>query len=178
MEVLVAQEIDQLISQTEPELAMGLNRSDAIAYSLNRLPALYATTEEGWKWQLERAKSSLKGLIEMAARWGVEEAHRQSKHFSTPLEGNLAHQAENSHASTAAETALTELKVLLDREDLTWENLTQTVEQALQTSTTTEELHHSHNLLHAVRNNLVGGSLGSSTAGHLENLRRREFLAG
>ena len=60
-------------------------RFDAIAYALNRLPALYATTEEGWTRQIARANRGLMDLVEMAVDWGINEAHRKRKPFDTPL---------------------------------------------------------------------------------------------
>jgi len=174
MEILVAQEIDRLIQAIDPDVAVNLNRVEAIAYALNRLPALYATTEEGWQWQMERAQSSLKGLIEMAAQWGVEEAQRKSKPFSTPLDSSVeARSAEvrsamsiaatttsanlnsakpSSPESHIAQQALEDLKVLLGREDLSWENLVTTLKQVLQTTAPEARL----SLLHAVRGQANG----------------------
>ncbi len=52
MEPLVAEEVQR---QLPLKLVKYLNRAQAIAYALNRLPALYATSERGWHLQMLKA---------------------------------------------------------------------------------------------------------------------------
>ena len=59
MELLVSEEIDRQIASSDEFDTQTFERCDAIAYALNRLPALYATTEEGWKRQVDRAHRQL-----------------------------------------------------------------------------------------------------------------------
>jgi Late competence development protein ComFB len=45
---------------------------DIAAYALNRLPALYATSEEGAKYQRERAKAEMQDTIRQQVKEGIE----------------------------------------------------------------------------------------------------------
>jgi Late competence development protein ComFB len=54
--------------RSEPRLDVG----DVAAYALNRLPALYATSEEGAKYQRERAKAEMKDTIRQRVEEGIE----------------------------------------------------------------------------------------------------------
>jgi Late competence development protein ComFB len=53
---------------SEPRLDVG----DIAAYALNRLPALYATSEEGAKYQRERAKAEMQDTIRQQVKEGIE----------------------------------------------------------------------------------------------------------
>lgn len=66
MEELVLAEVISQVAEVEATKANNedvLEVGDIAAYALNRLPPLYATTEEGAKFQRERAKTELKELI-------------------------------------------------------------------------------------------------------------------
>jgi hypothetical protein len=54
-------------NMTEPQLDVG----DIAAYALNRLPPLYATTEEGAAYQRQRAKSEMMSLIRQQVKEGI-----------------------------------------------------------------------------------------------------------
>ena len=58
-----------------------------MAYALNRLPALYATSEEGWHRQQLRAKQQLKEQIVTAVRQGLAAVQKDPLKSSTPLKG-------------------------------------------------------------------------------------------
>lgn len=83
MEPLAIAEIERQMQTMSPSVTQSINKDDAIAYALNRLPPLYATTEEGWNWQQERARETLQHLICKAASWGLRAAQRRRKGFST-----------------------------------------------------------------------------------------------
>lgn len=51
MDPLVIEEIESQWQNLGIELGEFINKADAIAYALNRLLPLYATTQEGWHWQ-------------------------------------------------------------------------------------------------------------------------------
>ena len=121
MEPLAAEEIDRQLQSMSGDVAKSINRADAIAYALNRLPSLYSTTEEGWHWQQNRMREKSADLLAQAASWGIRAAQRKNKAFSTPLP-----QQQNE-----AEVALQELKELLGRSDISWQNVVTVVAQAL-----------------------------------------------
>jgi uncharacterized protein (UPF0297 family) len=63
MEELVLSEALTRIAQIEATSDCALEVGDIAAYALNRLPPLYATTEEGANYQRQKAKEELKDLI-------------------------------------------------------------------------------------------------------------------
>ncbi|HBE20761.1 MAG TPA: competence protein ComFB [Cyanobacteria bacterium UBA11149] len=63
MEELVLTEVISQIAEIEAKKDRVLDVGDIAAYALNRLPPLYATTEEGAKYQREKAKEQLQDLI-------------------------------------------------------------------------------------------------------------------
>jgi hypothetical protein len=63
MEELVLTEAIARVAEIEATSDRTLDLGDIAAYALNRLPPLYATTEEGANYQRQRAKEELQGLI-------------------------------------------------------------------------------------------------------------------
>jgi hypothetical protein len=63
MEELVLTEAIARVAEIEATSDRTLDLGDIAAYALNRLPPLYATTEEGADYQRQRAKEELQGLI-------------------------------------------------------------------------------------------------------------------
>lgn len=123
MEPLAIAEVQRQLQALPPEKSQDVNVGEAIAYALNRLPPLYATTVEGWQWHQERGRQSLADLISMAASWGIREAQRKSKSFSTPLV-----------SEDVPEELLRELQIRLGRFDLDWDNIVTTLEVHLTAS--------------------------------------------
>ncbi len=64
MEELILSEAITRIAEIEQTSDSSLDVGDIAAYALNRLPPLYATTEEGANYQRQRAKEELQDLIE------------------------------------------------------------------------------------------------------------------
>ncbi|MGK7900181.1 MAG: late competence development ComFB family protein [Hormoscilla sp.] len=120
MEPLAAEEIDRQLERMPGDVVKLINKADAIAYALNRLPSLYSTTEEGWHWQQNRMREKSADLLAQAASRGIRAAQRKNKAFSTPLQ-----------QQSEAEAALQELKELLGRSDISWQNVVKVVEQAV-----------------------------------------------
>lgn len=63
MEELVLTEAIARLAEIEVTSGQALDIGDIAAYALNRLPPLYATTEEGANYQIRRAKAELQELI-------------------------------------------------------------------------------------------------------------------
>lgn len=63
MEELVLTEAIARVAEIEVTRGHALDVGDIAAYALNRLPPLYATTEEGANYQRQRAKEELQDLI-------------------------------------------------------------------------------------------------------------------
>ncbi|MDB9515740.1 late competence development ComFB family protein [Roseofilum reptotaenium CS-1145] len=126
-EVLAIEEVERQLKDVSVDLSQTINKTDAVAYALNRLPSMYATTEEGYEWQKQQAKKRLSPLITQAAKWGINAAQRNKKRFATPL-----------FNQNQAEVTLRKLRVLLGREDLNWENLVSAIEEYLNLALSTK----------------------------------------
>ncbi|MDJ1183595.1 late competence development ComFB family protein [Roseofilum casamattae] len=63
MEELVLTEAMTRVAKIEDKEGVKLDLGDVAAYALNRLPPLYATTEEGARYQRNRAQEQLADLI-------------------------------------------------------------------------------------------------------------------
>ncbi|MEC4986506.1 MAG: late competence development ComFB family protein [Oscillatoria sp. PMC 1068.18] len=85
MEPLVKAEVAQQLENLPKKVIETIDPSDAIAYALNRLPPLYATTEVGLYWQQQQAQETLTPLIIKAVSWGIKAAQRQQKICPTSI---------------------------------------------------------------------------------------------
>lgn len=64
MEELVLSEAITRVAEIQQTSDSSLDVGDIAAYALNRLPPLYATTEEGANYQRQRAREELQSLIQ------------------------------------------------------------------------------------------------------------------
>lgn len=85
LEPLIREEVEEQIQKLPAKLAFYINPHQAIAYALNRLPAFYATSEEGWQRQQQKAKEELGDKISLAARWGINAVIQDPLKVFTPL---------------------------------------------------------------------------------------------
>lgn len=72
MEELVLGEAISCIKKIAEQQQCELDVGDIAAYALNRLPPLYATTEEGAEYQRQRAKEDLQPLITQQVKEGIQ----------------------------------------------------------------------------------------------------------
>lgn len=97
MELLVIEEVDQQLQNLPENVANSININDAIAYALNRLPPLYATSLDGYFWQQKQARKTLKDLISKATTWGIKAAQRKKE--SRPYGDEISFTARYANAS-------------------------------------------------------------------------------
>jgi hypothetical protein len=71
MEELVISEAIVRVADMQATSDRALDMGDIAAYALNRLPPLYATTEEGASYQRQRAKEELQELIRQQVEEGI-----------------------------------------------------------------------------------------------------------
>ncbi len=71
MEELVLTEAISRVSEIKTTMEGALDVGDIAAYALNRLPPLYATTEEGASYQRLRAKEELQELINQQVKAAI-----------------------------------------------------------------------------------------------------------
>lgn len=85
LEPLVINEVTRQLELLSPKLVKYINPEQVIAYALNRLPPLYATSVEGWTKQQEIAKTKLEKQIFLAVRQGLAAVQRDPLKITTPL---------------------------------------------------------------------------------------------
>lgn len=85
IEPLVVEEVKRQLENLPPRLVKYINPAQVIAYALNRLPGLYATSAEGWHRQQQTAKEKLAHQIVMAVRQGLAAVQRDPLRVSTWL---------------------------------------------------------------------------------------------
>jgi len=122
MEALVVEEVERQCKALPYKIAKSTSPTEVTAFALNRLPALYATSKRGWQRQLQRGKTEFQPQIATAVRQGIMAVQRDPLRSESPL---------NFQEEDAAAIALQDLKLLLQCEDLSWQNLNVVVKQAL-----------------------------------------------
>ncbi|HEY9761368.1 MAG TPA: late competence development ComFB family protein [Trichocoleus sp.] len=122
MELLVAEEVDKQIKQVSPRLQKYVKRVEVETYALNRLPALYASSEKGWQHQYDKAKHEFKAKIQDAVRKAFAAVQVDPLRQSQPLK------VENDGEAGAA---LQVLRDLLQQPDLSWEGIVGRLRQLL-----------------------------------------------
>ena len=75
VEPLVIQEVDRQVDRLPEKLLKCVDieqiKAQAIAYALNRLPAMYATSERGWEFQQQKAHEKYGQKIVEVVRQGL-----------------------------------------------------------------------------------------------------------
>lgn len=123
MEMLVVEEVEKQIQDLPIKTAHYIKAPEVVAYALNRLPGLYATSKRGWQRQWHYGKTELSEKIAIAVRQGIVAVQRDPLRVNDPL--------HLQQEDLSAMYALEKLKVLLQCEDLSWEQLPDIVEQKL-----------------------------------------------
>ncbi|TVP61249.1 MAG: competence protein ComFB [Nodularia sp. (in: Bacteria)] len=90
MEELVLSEAIARAAEIEATSESSLDVGDIAAYALNRLPPLYATTEEGASYQRLRAKAELQELISQQISESIGRNLHQPNDNRTPVFGKNA----------------------------------------------------------------------------------------
>lgn len=81
MEELVLTEAISQVAEVESKSDRTLDLGDVAAYALNRLPPLYATTEEGASYQRDEARAELSELIAQQVTESVDRSLNQPEFF-------------------------------------------------------------------------------------------------
>ena len=98
MEELVLSEAITRVAEIEQTSDSSLDVGDIAAYALNRLPPLYATTEEGANYQRQRAREELQSLIQQRVAEAIAryldrpEFFPERQAISSKNESNMASQ--------------------------------------------------------------------------------------
>jgi len=124
MEILVVEEVERQIHDLPSKIAKYIKPIEVTAYALNRLPGLYATSERGWQRQLNRGRTDFSEQVTITVRQAVIAVQRDLLRTEISL-------CFYKDEERAALVALQKVKVLLQDEDLTWENLAAVLEESL-----------------------------------------------
>lgn len=134
MESLVSDEVEKQIKRLPPNVRQYLDPIEITTYALNRIPPLYASSEQGRKKQEARAKDKFSEEITQAVRQGIAAVQRDPLRVSTPI------LADADLEKQKAEKALVDLREFLRREqlmsqqELSWDNLVTSVKYAIAVS--------------------------------------------
>ncbi|MEM9004237.1 MAG: late competence development ComFB family protein [Cyanobacteria bacterium P01_F01_bin.86] len=111
METLVVQEIEQQLEQLPPRVRQYVKLEEIVTYALNRLPALYASSEQGWDYQCQLAERKLPGKISAAVRQAIVAVQVDPLRLSKPIQVSQ---------NKDAEAVLKVLRSLFQIPDLDW----------------------------------------------------------
>lgn len=81
MEELVLTEAITRVAEIETTSDRALDVGDIAAYALNRLPPMYATTEEGANYQRQRAREELQSLISQQVNEAITRNQEKPEFF-------------------------------------------------------------------------------------------------
>jgi len=121
MELLVEEEVVRQFKALSPRIAAYINQVEWVAYALNQLPPLYATSEKGLHHQIQRGRVKHGAEIKQAVLRALAAIRRDPIRSSTPLESPYAPFRE----------VLMRLRALLRNDRLEWDMIPQAVEQAI-----------------------------------------------
>lgn len=129
MELLVLEEIDRQLVRLPNNIKKFINPIEVSTYALNRLPALYASSQQGYNKQKLKGRSEFSVKITQEVRKGFAVIQQDILRSSTPLV--LENEAEIDKSIKEAKSALQELADYLPEEDLTWKNVIRLVKPIL-----------------------------------------------
>ncbi|MEM6612593.1 MAG: late competence development ComFB family protein [Cyanobacteria bacterium P01_C01_bin.72] len=129
MEVLVSEEIDRQIVRLPSNIKKFINPIEVATYALNRLPALYASSQQGFNKQKLKGRSEYSVKITQEVRKGFAAIQQDLLRSSTPL--TIENESEVDRSIKEAKAALQELADYLPEKDLTWKNVVRLVKPIL-----------------------------------------------
>lgn len=129
MEMLVADEIERQIVRLPSNLKKFINPIEVATYALNRLPALYASSQQGFNKQQLKGRSEHSVKITQEVRKGLAAVQQDLLRRSIPLLSE--NESEIDKSIKEAQAALQELADYLPEKDLTWKNVIRLVKPIL-----------------------------------------------
>lgn len=114
MERLVAEEVERQKAKLPPKLREYIKTIEVETYALNRLPALYASSEKGWQIQYEKAAKVHAEAVYKAVRQGIAAVQVDPLRASQPL---------SVRQNDESEVILTAFRNMLNQPDLGWEDI-------------------------------------------------------
>ncbi|MGB7414242.1 MAG: late competence development ComFB family protein [Thermosynechococcaceae cyanobacterium] len=103
MEALVTQEIKTQVNQNPAYRNQKINLTDVTTNALNRVPPLYASSQEGLYRQKQRAQKEFGPRLKAAVAQGLQVVTQQPLRLTTPLVPEEDLEAETQLARMALE---------------------------------------------------------------------------
>ncbi len=120
MELLVEDEVRHQVKKLSKRHAELLQVGEIIAYALNQLPSLYATTTRGWDYQVKQGRQKYAALITQAVQCAINAVLRDPIMSAIALEVQIPVSLRN---------ILYEIRVLLQDQHLEWKDVPQSIER-------------------------------------------------
>ena len=132
MEILVQEEIEKKLKSYPSNIKCYMNKIEIATYALNRLPPLYASSEQGKEQQLKLGKQKYKNEIPTAVRFALAAVERDPLRKSIPLLSidDVQHKLAEM-ALKKLENLLYQHRLLTHNQQISWNNLSDFVQQAL-----------------------------------------------
>jgi len=122
LEELVIEEAETQFKRLGTDVKNRVDLSEVIAYTLNRLPPMYATTQRGWVQQRKRADQELGAAISKTVRNGFLSTQSDVLRQSDPIP---------AHELISQARSLFKLRKLFSKDYLKWKDVPEIVKDAL-----------------------------------------------
>lgn len=123
LEDLTLKEVNLQLSSMDTILPRQVAMGDVCAYVLNRLPAMYATTKQGLLWQLQKVEQALLSQIKSLVNQALLTLGNTPSRFAEPIPCIMFEQE--------CSQAISEVRQLFHRDDISWRNIAALAEFAL-----------------------------------------------
>jgi hypothetical protein len=125
LESLVSAIIERRILRLDETVQQKISADDVAAYVLNRLPPMYATSRRGMQNLRQKVKSEMTNQIISIVKEALTKIIQAPERVLSPL--------PFEKFNLELEDTLVELRELLGRDDITWRNVAEVVEECLRT---------------------------------------------
>ena len=123
LEELVIREVPIQAQKLATVLPRQVRLDDVAAHVLNRLPAMYATTEQGIAWQTRKVADQLSSRIEATTIESLMTLSKLPRRLDAPI--------PLQKFEEECEQAIQEIRTQYQREDITWKNILPLITQAI-----------------------------------------------
>ncbi|NMF58193.1 late competence development ComFB family protein [Pseudanabaena yagii] len=125
LESLVAAIVERRVQRLDETVQKKISIDDVSAYVLNRLPPMYATSRRGLQNLRQRVKSEMTNQIISIVKEALVKVIQAPERALSPL--------PFEKFNLELEDTLVQLRELLQRDDITWRNVAEVVEECLRT---------------------------------------------
>lgn len=122
LEELVIEEAESQYKKLGADVKKRVDLSEVIAYTLNRLPPMYATTQRGWVQQRKKADQEMSGAITKTVRNGFLSTQSDVLRQTDPIP---------AHELISQARSLAKLRKLFSKEYLKWKDVPEVVRDAM-----------------------------------------------